>query len=170
MNKHETVQEPNYPLREKAVSLKPQNGNFLYLKKLTDYMRQTMQLLDGIGIAAPQIGESKKIFLVETNIFPDIKIPSDVFINPKITKKSFKRAAGEEGCLSVKGIFGTVKRSQSLTLEAWNLQGKKFNIKATDLLARVLQHETDHLNGILYIDKAIPSSLHTYIKTAKDDK
>ncbi len=167
MTIREAVQEPNLPLREKASPVKPRDGNFLYLKKLCDDMRDTMRFLDGIGIAAPQIGEAKKIFLVETALFADIKIPSDIFINPKILRHSFKQVSGEEGCLSVRGLYGTVKRAQSITIEAYDIYGKKFKIKATGLLARVFQHETDHLNGILYIDKAVPSSLHIYTKPEK---
>ena len=166
----QAVQEPNYPLRNKALSVKPKNGDFLYLKDLCDTMRDTMRFLDGIGIAAPQIGEQKRIFLIETSLFPDIKIPSDLFINPKIVQRSFKRTSGEEGCLSVKGMYGTVKRAKTVTLEAYDIKGKKFKFKASDLLARVFQHETDHLEGILYIDKALPSSLHIYIKPEEHDK
>ncbi|KKR47290.1 MAG: Peptide deformylase [Parcubacteria group bacterium GW2011_GWA2_40_8] len=166
----QTIQEPNYPLRDRSLSVKPKNDNFLYLKDLCDTMRDTMRFLDGIGIAAPQIGESKRIFLIETSLFPDIAIPSDIFINPKILKRSFKQTSGEEGCLSVKGMYGTVKRAKTVTLEAYDINGEKFKLKASDLLARVFQHETDHLEGILYIDKALPSSLHIYIKSEEYDK
>ena len=67
-------------------------------------------------------------------------------------------------------MYGTVKRARTVTLEAYDINGKKFKFKAIDLLARVFQHETDHLDGTLYIDKAIPSSLHIYIKPQAHDK
>ena len=148
-----TLQEPNPILRETAEPVKPENGSFLHLKNLCTDMRQTMKVLNGIGIAASQVGESKRIFLVDKQSFLDIDLPSDIFINPKLIKKSFKRVVGEEGCLSVRGIFGTVKRALAVTVEAYDLNNKKFRLSGKGLLARVLQHETDHLNGLLIKDR-----------------
>ncbi len=158
------VQEPNPPLRDHAQEVPLRKKTYDYLEEMADNMRETMKTLDGIGIAAPQIGESLRLFLIEKESFPEQELPSDVFINPKIIRSSFKLLDGEEGCLSVKGVFGTVKRHASVTVEAYNLSGKKFRLTGKDLLARVLQHETDHLSGILFIDKAEPDSLHTYIR------
>ncbi len=158
------VQEPNPPLRDRAQEVLLRKKTYEYLRDLTDSMRETMKVLDGVGIAAPQVGESLRLFVIEKESFPERELPSDVFINPKIIRSSFKLLDGEEGCLSVKGVFGTVKRHASVTIEAFDLRGKKFRLTGKDLLARVLQHETDHLNGILFIDKAEPDSLHTYIR------
>ena len=133
-------------------------------------MRETMKAHDGIGIAAPQIGELVRAFLVAKELFPDLTLPSDVFINPKILRKGFKRVEGEEGCLSVPKVFGIVPRAVHITVEAYDQNWKKFKFAAHGLLARVVQHELDHLDGILFIDRAVPESLHEvmYDKEGKE--
>ena len=124
---------------------------------------------DGIGIAAPQVGISLKIFLASEEALraktATVKTETDqketkkqwehyVFINPKILKYSRKRAVSTEGCLSVPGLYGIVKRSEKVKIEAYDKYGKKFQMGAAGLFARLLQHEVDHLNGALFIDKA----------------
>jgi len=133
-------------------------------------MRKAMNSHDGIGIAAPQIGELVRVFLVAQELFPDLTFPSDVFINPKILRKGFKRVEGEEGCLSVPKVFGIVPRALRITVEAYDQDWKKFKLSAQGLLARVVQHELDHLDGILFIDRATQESLHevTYDKEGKE--
>lgn len=126
-------------------------------------MRRLMKEHDGVGIAAPQVGVAMQLFVVARDLFPpevQEKIPTDVFVNPKVLKKSFKRVAQEEGCLSVPEVFGEVDRHVTITVESFDEHGKKFRITATDLLARVLQHEIDHLNGTLFVDKAKKNTLH----------
>lgn len=117
------------------------------LAKLTADMTQTMQKADGVGLAGPQVGISKKIFVVQTEQGPS------VFFNPKILKKSGKKVIEEEGCLSLPGIFLKVKRSEKIEIEAQNLKFEKVRISAEGMLARIFQHEIDHLNGVLIIDK-----------------
>lgn len=114
---------------------------------------------DGIGLAAPQIGIPLRIFLVSKRIFgkDESGIPADdlVFINPVITKESKEKKWMEgEGCLSVRWVYGKVKRATKVTLRAYNEKGQAFERGAGGLLAHIFQHEVDHLNGILFIDKA----------------
>src|SRR3990167_10211034 len=137
---------------------------------LISRMREVMKASYGIGIAASQIGELVRGFLVAQELFPDLTFPSDVFINPKILRKGFKRVEGEEGCLSVPKVFGIVPRALRITVEAYDQNLKKFKLAAQGLLARVLQHELDHLDGILFIDRATQESLHevTYDKEGKE--
>lgn len=130
---------------------------------LASRMRKAMLTYDGIGIAAPQIGEPLRVFLVAKELFPpDIQaiIPSDVFVNPKAVRKSFKRERSEEGCLSVPGVYAQVRRHQHMTVEAYDADRKKFRITAEGLLATVLQHELDHLEGVLFVDRAEAETLH----------
>ncbi len=124
---------------------------------------------DGIAIAAPQIGESLRIFLISKIIFtfddegralPDMtpeKIAGFedlIFINPEITKFSKKTQWLSEGCLSVRGVYGKVQRSEKVTVKAFNEKGEPFLRGASKLLAQTIQHENDHLDGILFTDKA----------------
>ena len=104
---------------------------------------------DGIGIAAPQVAKSIQMIVVNHKDGPL------VLINPKVKSKSMRIEIAEEGCLSVPGIFGLVKRSKKAKVEALDKDGKNVEIKAEGILARVLLHEIDHLKGILFIDKVI---------------
>ena len=107
-----------------------------------------MKKADGIGLSANQIGLDFKVFVAQA----DGKFYA--IFNPKILKSSEERAAMEEGCLSVPEVFGTVIRPAKIVLEGFDKNGKKLKIKAWGLLARIFQHEVDHLNGKLFIDKA----------------
>ena len=115
---------------------------------------------DGIAIAAPQIGVSLRIFVVSKRLFEvtESKLagpPRDlVFINPEITKRSREQKEMEEGCLSVRYLYGKVRRSAKATISAYDETGKKITIGASGLLAQVFQHEVDHLDGKLFTDRA----------------
>ncbi|OGJ02611.1 hypothetical protein A3G06_01030 [Candidatus Nomurabacteria bacterium RIFCSPLOWO2_12_FULL_46_14] len=124
---------------------------------------------DGVAIAAPQIGYSLRIFLVSGKIFnkrsdlgdskrSDLrdskKYPDLIFINPKILKLSRDKDWLPEGCLSVRWLYGQTLRSKKVRIEAYDEKGKKFTRGAAGLLAQIFQHETDHLNGVLFIDHA----------------
>ncbi len=111
-------------------------------------MVETILKIDGVGLAAPQIGKNIRLFVVNPNLSKKA-----VFINPEILKTSKKTEVLEEGCLSLPGIFISKKRAKSLKIKATDKTGKEFKIKAKDILARAIQHEIDHLNGILIIDK-----------------
>jgi peptide deformylase len=117
-------------------------------KQLCEDMSKTMQEKDGIGLAAPQIGRNIRMIVVNGNNGPFC------LINPEITKRSFAKTWAEEGCLSLPGIFGEVQRHKKINCIYLDENGKKQKIQATDLTARILQHEIDHLDGILFIDKA----------------
>lgn len=117
------------------------------LNVLIEDMKETMVDAQGVGLAAPQIGILRQIIIC------DIDGEIRPFINPVITETSGSEA-GIEGCLSVSGKQGTVCRPTKLTVKAQDFKGKEFIYKAEDFSARVLCHEIDHLNGILYIDKA----------------
>jgi len=137
--------EKNRILRQKSLPVEHLDENvYLLIKE----MRKIMEDNQGIGLAAIQVGKPERIIICEVNN------KFYVFINPLITKVSKKTLVMEEGCLSLPGIFGEVERPEKITLRAINSKGKKIKMKAFGLLARVIQHEVDHLNGILFIDKA----------------
>lgn len=116
---------------------------------------------DGVALAAPQIGYPLRIFVVSGKV---AKIMSEdemqpvgedsVYINPVLTKLSKEKNMTEEGCLSVRYLYGRVKRSKKATVQAYDENGKKFTKGGSGLLAQIFQHETDHLNGVLFTDKA----------------
>src|SRR6266481_4256289 len=114
---------------------------------------------DGVAIAAPQIGSSLRVFIVAGRTLALIKneenkkYPDLVFINPTLIKLSKKKKKMEEGCLSVRWLYGEVERSEKVTINALNEEGKKIHLGASGLLAQIFQHEVDHLNGVLFIDK-----------------
>lgn len=118
------------------------------IKKLIAEMIVAMKKANGIGLAAPQVEQSLRLFTasVEDKIY--------TFINPEIKDISTDKIPFEEGCLSVKNIWGPVVRPKKLTIKALNENGELIKIRAKGLLARVIQHEMDHLNGVLFIDKA----------------
>jgi len=118
-------------------------------KKLIVDMVQTMEKKDGIGLAAPQVGVLKRIIVVGAEAGGDRVL---VLINPKITKKSQETEILEEGCLSFPGIFLEIKRAKEIEAEGLDINGEKKTIEAKGVLARVLQHEIDHLDGILFFD------------------
>ena len=105
---------------------------------------------DGVAIAAPQIGENVRIFLVSEKVFDNPEEEDLVYINPVITKRSKRTHTLEEGCLSVRGIYGHTERYRQVTVEAYNEFGEKFERGGGGLLAQIFQHEIDHLDGILF--------------------
>ena len=116
---------------------------------LIDDMFDTMYESNGVGLAAPQVGILKRIFVVDVGA----EEPEPyVFINPVILEKDGEQT-GEEGCLSVPGYQGEVTRANHLRVRAYDADMKEFELEADELLARCIQHEEDHLHGILYIDK-----------------
>ncbi len=150
-------QAGNPILRKKANQVK--NANSPKTRKIIKDLTETMRASALIGIAAPQIGQSFQIFITEIRKTANRKIREKdelrIFINPKIIKMSKKMNIGYEGCGSVGNahIFGPVRRDNELMIEALNEKCEKFTLKARGLLARVIQHEYDHLNGILFTDK-----------------
>lgn len=115
--------------------------------RLADAMLESMYNGDGIGLAGPQVGVLRQIFVCHAqNDQPRI------FINPQIIATSQEQLPYEEGCLSIPGVWGDVIRPQAITVQAVNEKGKPFRIDAEGILARVIQHEMDHLKGVLFID------------------
>ena len=119
------------------------------IKKLTLDMIDTVKKADGIGLAAPQVGRSVKLVIINLE---KSGIPIFALYNPKVKSKSFKKVEIEEGCLSLPGVFGMVKRPKKVTIEAQNAEGKVVKFTDDGWVSRVAQHEIDHTNGILIID------------------
>lgn len=111
-------------------------------------MKETMLKKDGIGLAGNQVSVLKRLIAVNT------KDGALVLINPKISRKSFKKEESEEGCLSLPDTYGIVRRHQKITVSAYTQDGDRVKLKTTGMFARVIQHEVDHLNGILFTDRA----------------
>lgn len=142
------VIHPNKILNTKAKTLDIKQILSKATHDLIADMSKTMLKADGAGLAAPQIGKSIRLAVINT------KDGVIALINPRITKKSLIKEWGDEGCLSVPGYFGEVKRYKKITCEYTDRKGAKKIIKAQGLLARVIQHELDHLDGILFISKS----------------
>ncbi len=119
------------------------------MQKLTKDMIDTVRKADGIGLAAPQVGKSVKLIIVNLE---KSDVPLMALYNPKIIEKSFSKSEIEEGCLSIPGVFGMVKRPKKVTVQAQNAQGKVIKFEDNGWIARVAQHEIDHINGRLIID------------------
>ncbi len=120
------------------------------IKNLAADMIETMEKEEGIGLAAPQVGELKRVIAVQTG-FQDRSFLA--LVNPRILRKSREKEEGKEGCLSFPGIFLEIKRAGEIEVDGLDLNGKKIKIEAQGVLARVLQHEIDHLDGILFFDR-----------------
>ena len=144
---------PDEVLRKKAQPVDVFDQD---LAILVDDMVETMRVAPGVGLAAPQIGVSKRVIVVEFGHEEDETIPKQLYVlvNPEIINASQETVDGIEGCLSVPGLVGEVTRSRVVTVSGQDLEGKKVKIRAQDWLARIFQHEIDHLNGTLYTDRA----------------
>ncbi|AEC02652.1 peptide deformylase [Parasphaerochaeta coccoides] len=118
------------------------------LRLLVDDMFDSLAQERGVGLAAPQVGVSQRLFIVDIE-----GGEKGVFINPEIIETSMEQTPYEEGCLSIPGIWHDVVRPQRITMQAQDVTGKFFTVKADGMFARVLQHEYDHLNGTLFIDR-----------------
>lgn len=131
-------------LREKAVRVERFGES---LKKTLDEMVVLMRKKSGVGLAAPQIGIPERFFVVQ--------VPGEqpiAFVNPEIIETSLETVDFTEGCLSVPGVWGDVSRPESIRIQAMNADGKVFRLNADGYLARIIQHEYDHLNGVLFVD------------------
>jgi peptide deformylase len=140
-------------LRQKARRVRDFDAK---LHTLLDDMRETLNDAEGVGLAAPQVGVSQRVLIVqlpddEEEYGPEAGVFYEI-VNPEIVKSAREQVEGVEACLSIPGYFGTVDRSQSVVVRGQDRHGKEFRVKAYDWLARVFQHEIDHLDGILYID------------------
>lgn len=118
------------------------------IQSLIDDLLQTMKAENGVGIAAPQVGVKERVIIVETDRGPE------AFINPKIVSRSLNMTNSHEGCLSVPGVYGLVKRHKHVKVRAKDRHGNVVSMKAKGLPAIIFQHEIDHLDGVLFIDRA----------------
>jgi peptide deformylase len=170
------LQQKEKTLRQTAKEVGVAEIKTLKIQKVLKEMSQALESQDdGVAIAAPQIGYSWRIFIVSSKIFAknfgksreekllnqnnlietiEEEIKNLVFINPKISKLSREKEWVPEGCLSVRWLYGKTFRSKKATVTAYDEKGVKFTRGASGLLAQIFQHETDHLNGILFIDHA----------------
>ena len=135
-------------LRQKAQPVEEINDE---IRQLANDMLETMIDADGVGLAAPQIGRSIRMFVIMAD--DDVK---RVFINPQIIKTSNEVGPYDEGCLSIPQVYETIVRPLQVTVQAYDENGKRFTLDADGLLARCIQHENDHLDGVLYIDRGDP--------------
>ncbi|MGH2583040.1 MAG: peptide deformylase [Anaerolineales bacterium] len=155
----EIVKHPHEMLRRKALPVDVFDDN---LHKLIDQMVETMRDAPGVGLAANQVNIPQRVIVVEYGGEADEETASDArppkklftLVNPEISRTSLETETASEGCLSIPGLVGDVERSTSVTVKAQNKRGQPVKIKADGWLARIFQHEIDHLNGVLFIDRA----------------
>lgn len=134
---------PDPALKQKAKRVSTIDSS---IRQLIDDMVDTMQQAQGVGLAAPQVGISLRVVVLQ---MPGEEVIT--IINPQVVKRSGEREVSE-ACLSVPGYAGEIKRSVSVTVKGQDRQGKAIRLKAIDLMAQALEHELDHLNGVLYIE------------------
>jgi peptide deformylase len=144
-------------LRQKAQPVPVDGIRSAGLQRLIDDMIETMREYDGAGLAANQVHTLLQIAVIEVDANPRYPeaaaIPLTVVINPVVTPLGEEREDGWEGCLSVPDMRGMVSRHAAVRLECWDREGNRMDVVAKDFFARVIQHETDHLNGIVYVDR-----------------
>ncbi len=142
---------PNEPLRQRAEPYGPIGPE---TAKLAQDMLETMYASEGVGLAGPQIGVSKRIFVAHP---PEGK--PMVFINPEIYERQGSQV-GEEGCLSLPELYAPVERAARIRVRAYDARGRLHDIKASGFLARIVQHETDHLDGICFVERLDLANAH----------
>lgn len=161
-----TVTELGNPILRKKAKLVT-NSTTKHIKKIIEDLTDTMRHLELVGMAAPQIGKSVRVFVTEirkTKLRKQVAsrkiVKLRIFVNPEILEQSTLQVEDWEGCGSVASaqLFGLVKRSKTITVRAQDENGDLFTLTATDLLARIIQHEYDHLEGVIFTDKAKSSS------------
>ncbi|MXW21846.1 MAG: peptide deformylase [Candidatus Dadabacteria bacterium] len=140
---------PDPALKRKSLPVTKFNEDMV---SLLDDMAQTMRDADGVGLAAPQVGKNIRVILIDVPLPEEDKREFYELINPEIvSSRGFQ--IGEEGCLSVPGFFANIRRKEHIRVSALDRRGKRFTIDADGMLSRVLQHEIDHLDGILFFDR-----------------
>ena len=122
-------------------------------------MFETMHINRGIGLAAVQVGKLIRLFITDIPKYGPL-----VFINPEVVETSVDQSTYEEGCLSIPDVNADVVRPTQVRIQAWNLKGRPFTMDAEDIQARVIQHEFDHLNGLLFIDRINPKKRERLVK------
>lgn len=161
----DVLQKNELVLRKKAQEVAISDIKSREIQEIIQDMKDTLRpYKEGVAIAAPQIGHELRIFVVSGHIFNEEALTEDnkekatdpdvVFINPEIVKSSQKKEWMSEGCLSVKNVYGEVRRALKVTVRAYDEDGNSFTRGTSGLLAHIVQHEVDHLNGVLFIDNA----------------
>lgn len=145
---HSVLSLPNDRLRIKSRELSDAEILSPEIQTLIKDMVETMKIENGVGLAAPQINQHVRLIIAQTTKGPE------AFLNPRIIDRSFRMVESEEGCLSIPGIWGTVTRHRSVKVIAKNKNAEIVEMEAKGLLSIIFQHETDHLDGILFIDRA----------------
>ncbi|OHD73887.1 MAG: peptide deformylase [Spirochaetes bacterium RBG_16_67_19] len=143
-------------LRKHSILVPDLNGT---VHTLIEQMFESLREYKGIGLAAVQVGSLYRLFITEVG-----GDKPRVFVNPEILETSLEQASYEEGCLSIPGVEADVLRPQRVRVQAWNEKGRPFTLDAEDLLARVVQHEFDHLNGVLFIDRIDPKKRERLVR------
>ncbi len=144
-----TLPQAEKKLRLASTPLKPKQINDNQQQKFFDNLGKTMLKADGLGLAAPQVNQPIRVIAVNLNG------QASIFVNPQIIKRSWRQNIMEEGCLSIPGTYGPVKRAKKIKIVYFDRYGHKHFNSYKDLIARVIQHEIDHLDGILFIDKLV---------------
>jgi peptide deformylase len=156
----EILTVPDTRLKQKCDDVADVNG----IQTLVDDMLETMYHTDnGIGLAAPQVGRKEAVLVID--ISPERNQPL-VLINPKIVEKE-RRVVNQEGCLSIPGYYADVERFEKVKVEAWDRHGQAITLEREDFLSIVMQHEIDHLNGIVFIDYLSPLKRQMALKKVK---
>ena len=161
----EIVTHPNEVLRQEAEKIEEITEE---VRDLADKMTETMFREDGIGLAAPQVGVGKKLIVV------NLEDEFHIMINPEIAEKSEEEESMDEGCLSVPGVEAPVSRSKEVLVRGKNLDGEEVELEKEGLPARVFQHEVDHVNGLLFVDRLSEAerslTLREYRKAREEGK
>ncbi len=172
-----TIKDHEDSLRETSAEIVDVNPEIQTLAmNLLDTLRAGDSLgRVGVGLAAPQVGQNVRLAVVEYGGEIDAngkiqnQLPTTILINPKITTTSKEKECLDEGCFSVPEVYGPVERPKKIKVACINLDGKKVVISASGYYARVIQHEMDHLDGILYTDRVEKGKLYRYVKNEKGE-
>jgi peptide deformylase len=148
-------------LRRKARAIRRIDGS---TKKLAADMLETMHAAPGVGLAAPQVGVSERLIVV------GYEEREYVVVNPEITRMSEETVMAEEGCLSLPSLYGDVERAAGVRVQGLDLSGKRFTLDAEEWLARIFQHEIDHLDGILFTDRMAPDAPLRHVSSAEAEE
>jgi len=150
----EIVTVPDPVLRRKAQKVRQFDAD---LQQLIEDMVETMRAAPGVGLAAPQVGVSQRVIVVEYGDDEDESRPPRLYVvvNPEIVEASAETEMGVEGCLSIPGLVGEVERHQRIVVKGQNRRGQPIKLKLQGWVARIFQHEIDHLEGILFTDRAV---------------
>jgi len=151
-------------LRAKARPLQASEIRSPELQQLIDDMIETMREYNGVGLAAPQVHESLRLFVALLEDEPDDRTAVAVIVNPEIVSNTHSREEGWEGCLSIPDVRGLVPRVTDITVKGLDREGGAIELRLRDFPARVAQHETDHLDGVLFLDRMTSMQSLTYLE------